>query len=85
MTNYNREELISWLKNGVCTITFTKVDGTTREMECTLNNHYLPDQTDLEEQIQKVSTKSDSVLSVWDTEKEGWRSFRLDSITNEIS
>lgn len=82
MTNYNRDELISWLRNGVCSVTFTKVDGTVREMQCTLNNDYLPKQTDLEEQIQKVTTKSDSVISVWDTVKQGWRSFRLDSITN---
>ena len=59
---------------------FYKVDGTVREMQCTLNNDYLPKQTDLEEQIQRVRKQSDSVISVWDIKSEGWRSFRIDSI-----
>jgi hypothetical protein len=83
--NYdNRGELIEWLKHGVCTINFTKVDGTIRDMECTLNNMLLPKQTDIEEQIQKASTKSDSVIAVWDTVNNGWRSFRLDSVNYVI-
>lgn len=85
--NYDdrRDELIGFLKQGICRVNFKKVDGTIRDMECTLNNHYLPEQTDIEEQIQKASTKSDSVLVVWDTVNNGWRSFRLDSVNYVIT
>lgn len=82
--NYdNRGELIEWLKHGVCTINFTKVDGTIRDMECTLNSHYLPDQVDIEEQIQ-TRKPNESILAVWDTINNGWRSFRIDSINYVI-
>jgi hypothetical protein len=46
---------------------------------CTLKADLLPAQTDLEEAVQKKTPNPD-VLAVWDTENQGWRSFRYDSI-----
>jgi hypothetical protein len=49
-------------------------------MRCTLLEQFLPQQTDLEEAIERNSKKNNEVISVWDLEAEGWRSFRVDSI-----
>jgi hypothetical protein len=65
------------LREGVAQITFTKVDGTERLMKCTLSEKVVPKATE-----EKTSTKTPNpnIISVWDVEKEGWRSFRWDSI-----
>ncbi|SVB93785.1 uncharacterized protein METZ01_LOCUS246639 [marine metagenome] len=57
-------------------ITFTKVNGEERVMDCTLQEHFIP-QT--EESNRK---KNEEVLPVFDINKGEWRSFRLDSVTN---
>lgn len=68
------------LENGVATVVFTKLDGTERQMKCTLLSEYLPvsDKQILTEG--KAHKESDHSLSVWDIEKSAWRAFRLDSI-----
>ena len=43
-----RSELLAQLKKSKGKITFTKADGTTRVMECTLIQDLLPDQIDVE-------------------------------------
>lgn len=74
----DRNELIQMLKEAVITVNSTKTDGTFRRMVCTLRDDILPEQTDVEEHIQrKVNTET---LVVWDIEADGWRSFRIDSI-----
>lgn len=65
------------LHSGVVKVEFTKKDGTTRKMVCTLNKQYLPEQTDIEE---TTKTKSSEAVAVWDLEKDAWRSFRWDSV-----
>jgi len=72
----NRDELKTTLLGGVCNIRFTKVDGTIREMRCTLKSDLVPE-TESSDKERKVN---ESVLPVWDLEKEGWRSFRIDSV-----
>ena len=67
------------LHKGVVKVQFIKKDGSTRDMQCTLKPELLPAQTDLEESVQKKTPNPD-VLAVYDVEKEGWRSFRFDSI-----
>lgn len=79
MTNnvvYDKESVKSLLKEWVMVVTFEKKDGTLREMKCTLAESLLPKY----EQKEKKKVENPNVLSVWDTEKETWRSFRLDSI-----
>jgi hypothetical protein len=76
----NKEQILRALHAGVVQVTFTKKDGTERVMECTLKEDMLPAQVDIEEAIQKKKPNPD-VLAVWDVEKEGWRSFRWDSVT----
>ena len=78
----NKETLKEHLSRHVAEITFNKVDGSARTMYCTLMTDYLP-QVISEEQVAHVPrVQTDEVLAVWDLDKQGWRSFRLDSITN---
>ena len=77
----NQQEIKDALHANVCTVTFTKVNGDERVMQCTLKEDLLPAQTDLEEQIQKkAKTPNPDVLAVYDVTAEGWRSFRWDSL-----
>ena len=79
---YQREEISAGLKSAIATVVFEKSDGTLRAMRCTLMQQFLPEQTENKSGRKKVP--NDEVLSVWDLENGGWRSFRLDSI-REIS
>ena len=70
------EHIIAALKHGAVSVTFTKKDGTKREMLCTLSEEFMtPDQY-------KVSTAhpNDSCIPVFDIENDGWRSFKPTSV-----
>tara|TARA_R100000008_G_scaffold70364_1_gene47954 strand:- start:529 stop:789 length:261 start_codon:yes stop_codon:yes gene_type:complete len=73
----NKESMVESLHTGVCQVTFEKVDGTKRVMNCTLNQSYLP-QT-LNESETKRETNP-NVVAVWDIDANAWRSFRIDSV-----
>jgi hypothetical protein len=78
----NREQMLQALKQGVCRITFTKVDGTPRTMFGTLKAEHLPPpkDTDGQEVTKSKPKKSDSYIPVWDMDKKDWRGFRVDSV-----
>jgi hypothetical protein len=78
MTKINKDTLKANLQNGTGTIVFTKTDGSERIMKCTLKSELLP-VVEIKEGA-KVKVENPEVLSVWDLENEGWRSFRIDSI-----
>lgn len=71
-----------WLKGVLtvqpATITFTKKDGTERVMNCTLRGDMLPVVEIKEDKTPRK--QSDSVLSVYDLEAQGWRSFTLNTV-----
>jgi hypothetical protein len=78
-----REEYRGLLKSGICTVTFTKVSGDTRVMKCTLNPAFIPQlQIPASLESQTETERSAEVLRVFDTEAQGWRSFRIDSVTD---
>lgn len=58
-------------------MTFTKSDGTERMMNCTLQESAIQV---YEKKTDRVRKKSEDTISVWDLEKNDWRSFRVDSI-----
>lgn len=80
----NRYELKETLENGVATVTFEKVDGTLREMRCTLRSDMMPVQLLREEGDASKRTTPDTVLAVWDLDQGGWRSFRVDSVKSVV-
>jgi WYL_2, Sm-like SH3 beta-barrel fold len=72
------KQIKAQLFEGPCLVTFIKVDGDKRIMKCTLNEKYIPQAEP--KKTDRVKKENPDVLAVWDLEKEGWRSFRLDTI-----
>jgi hypothetical protein len=77
-TPEGREWLKSLLREQEVTIFFKKVDGTEREITCTLSENKIP-----AEKMPKGTgkAKNDEICAVFDVENDGWRSFRWDSVT----
>lgn len=72
-----RSEMIKMLQDQVCIVKFTKVDGELREMACTLNDNAIPDSM---KPKNATSTYSEDLIKVFDVNKAGWRSFKVDSV-----
>jgi hypothetical protein len=79
--NYDRDSVLKDMRNYIVEVTFTKVDGSTRLMRCTLDPKYLP-KTYLNEQDKEQSfhNENPNVITAWDLHNGGWRSFRIDSV-----
>ena len=78
----NRREMINELQSGICEVEFTKVNGETRVMKCTLDPNIIPAATKEDPLSQKkVRAVNKEVLPVWDINKEQWRSFRIENVT----
>jgi len=76
--NRNYQKL---LRENIAEVTFTKKStGETRVMRCTLNAQHLPEQT--QEQATRAKQFNPEVVSVFDLDKQDWRSFRIDSIVS---
>ncbi len=75
---YDYNSLVEMLQKAVVTVTFTKVDGTERVMNCTLLPQYLPEQ--YRNKAPMLLEQSPLTVSAWDVDASGWRSFRLDNI-----
>ena len=71
--------LLDLLQNNLVEITFTKVNGELRTMPCTLVAGQLPTAKISEGKERKRTNES---ISVWCTDKNEWRSFRVDNVTN---
>ena len=70
-----RRETEEFLRYNHGQFTFQKVDGSIREMKCTLKADVLPENF--------TGTESNSkpgLLTVWDTENDGWRSVKYESV-----
>ena len=72
-----KDEIKAALKSEIVKVTFIKADDTIREMNCTLQESFLPSRSE-EKRIRTL--ESDDAISVWDTDKDAWRAFRVDSI-----
>ncbi len=76
-TQEGRDWLKSHLKMGPVKVTFTKKDGSVREMNCTLQEGVVVPH---ENKTDRTKVENDEVLAVWDIDKNAWRSFRLDTV-----
>ena len=74
-----RDRIVKDLRLGNVEVLFTKKDGTERKMLCTLVN--IP----AEHQPKNEVEYAENTIRVFDIEKQGWRSFRLDSIKSVTS
>ena len=76
-----KEDLKNLLEKNVLTIDFLKLNGDRRIMTCTLRDDMKPRATKADPMSQKaVREVSDAVVSVWDVNARGWRSFRYDRV-----
>jgi|TARA_B110000261_G_scaffold149143_1_gene175556 hypothetical protein len=74
------EDMLTPLQEGLCEVVFNKVDGSERIMTCTLVGDYIPD--DQKPKGASTKPKSTETLAVFDINAVGWRSFRLENVTN---
>lgn len=72
-----KEDLKKLLSKDVFIVNFLKTDGSKRTMKCTLREDIVKPHIKKTEKSKKLN---DNVLSVWDVEKDSYRSFRLDSL-----
>ena len=81
-----RKDLSEMLRSNVCEVTFTKVNGETRVMPCTLNPEIVPPTPAPKElaegEVAKVKKSTPETMSVWCMDKKEWRSFRVANVTN---
>jgi len=76
-----REDLDKMLEQNVLVVDFTKLNGDKRVMTCTLREDMKPAATKKDPLSQKkVREVSDAVVSVWDVNAKGWRSFRYERV-----
>tara|TARA_Y100000385_G_scaffold275265_1_gene319435 strand:- start:524 stop:910 length:387 start_codon:yes stop_codon:yes gene_type:complete len=76
-----KADLKNLLDQNVLVVDFTKLNGDKRVMTCTLREDIKPAATKTDTMSQKkVREISDAVVSVWDVNAKGWRSFRYDRI-----
>jgi hypothetical protein len=89
MTNtITPEALRTLLLENECIVEFTKVNGEVRSMPCTLKAVLIPDpipaphftNTDNPVDFPKVKKENTDVMSVWCTDKQAWRSFRIANV-----
>jgi hypothetical protein len=73
-----REFVKRELIKDIVEVTFTKKDGTSRKMNCTLNDKIV---VPYEKKTDKVKETPVDVCPVFDTDKQEWRSFKYDAIT----
>ena len=71
----DKDILLTALKNNICAVTFTKINGEKRVMPCTLKEDIIPKQ-----EHRGTKKPNDAVVSVWCVDKSEWRSFRVDNV-----
>jgi hypothetical protein len=80
-----KTELVEKLQTEVVNVTFTKADGTDRTMLCTKMISKIPQEfhpkTDKVVKLDENGNVVESdLITVWDVEKTGWRSFNFGKI-----
>ena len=82
MGTYSRDTLLKDLRENVCEVFFTKINGEKRAMRCSLRSDILPESYVKTEEVKerKFHAENPDVISVWDLQNGGWRSFRIESV-----
>jgi WYL_2, Sm-like SH3 beta-barrel fold len=74
----HNQHIRNCLGEGVWEVEFTKVNGELRTMPCTLDRNLLPPRPLQEHHDARAYVAE--VLSVWCTDKQEWRSFRVANV-----
>lgn len=76
-----REDFNELLKEQICTVTFTKADGTERTIRGTLIPEALPEVEVWAVPDQKaIKPVNPEVVALYDIDADHWKSFRIDSL-----
>ena len=73
----NKQDIQSLLHKHILSIDFLKRDGSLRNMTCTLREDVIKPYVKTTERVKKPN---EEVVSVWDIQKDEFRSFKLDSL-----
>jgi len=73
----NKQYIQSLLRKHILSINFLKKDGSPRTMTCTLREDLIKPHVKTTDRVKKPN---DEVVSVWDTENDAFRSFRISSL-----
>ena len=76
--------VIKKLKSELCVVCFNKADKTIRVMLCTLLDTFLPPLESMGTPSAATATRKANnpyLVTVWDVEKQAWRSFNLETFT----
>jgi hypothetical protein len=68
------------LRHNIVNVTFTKVNGEERVMRCTLRGDLVPNTVKNNGEVVVEQKQTSNNVSVWDVEKNGWRSFRVENV-----
>jgi len=79
-----RDYLTTNLKSKTIEVTFTKVNGDTRIMECTLNPDVLPKVVVNEDKPKREKKSPENSLAVYDVNANGWRSFIIKNVSRVV-
>lgn len=75
------DEYREQLREGICTVNFTKKNGEERIMHCTLRMGLIPeDKHPKGEKPTEADPHRDDVAKCFDVDKQAWRSFRVDTV-----
>lgn len=75
---YDRDFMMNELFKRECNVIFTKVNGETRDMKCTLREDVIPE-------VKSSATggyANPEVIRAFDTNKNEWRSFRVANVVS---
>jgi hypothetical protein len=78
----NKQQMLDELRDGACTVSFTKVNGDARVMPCTLVEANIPVGA---KSKGTGKTMSDETIAVFATDIGEWRSFRVDGVTSFVN
>lgn len=71
-----RDEMVTELRERECRVIFKKVNGDERDMQCTLNIDFIPEN----KQPKTSKDYADDVIRVFDINKQEFRSFRVENV-----
>lgn len=76
-----KQEILQTLREGICEVTFIKVNGEARIMPCTLREDLLPTPEQKSVTFDVLRERKGDAISVWCTDAQAWRSFKLSKLT----
>lgn len=85
MLQITKDELVEKLQTEIVELSFTKADGSVRNMVCTKNIAHIPEEFHPKtEKVVKLDENGNVIesdnVTVWDKEAEGWRSFNFSKV-----